>query len=141
MKKRRKYPDIYLGKESMESNTFVMLAKERQESDRKIIEAVGYMWLVYTVISWIMYVFMTEEYAAKLAALYVAVTLFMTVVGLIPRSKKFALLMLSALAFSIKMILSMPYIILVYGISGVPRHVRRHARHFVKVQRTRKKTL
>lgn len=125
----------------MESNTFVMLAKERQESDRKIIEAVGYMWLVYTVISWIMYVFMTEEYAAKLAALYVAVTLFMTVVGLIPRSKKFALLILSALAFSIKMILSMPYIILVYGISGVPRHVRRHARHFVKVQRTRKKTL
>lgn len=124
----------------MENSIFIMLAKERQESDRKIAESAGYLWLVYTVISWIMFAFATGEQAGELVAAYIAVTAFMATVALMPLSRRIALLILSALIFSIRMVLSMPFIILVYGISGVPKHIRRHARHFIQVQRTRKRT-
>lgn len=111
--------------------------KERIESDCRILDGISFLWLLCGILS-IMIGILLPGLTPQTIVFFYGITLLDLILFGIPVIRHYMLLVVSALIFSAKLLLSLPFIILIYGVSNVPKHVRRHVRHFLRVQRTRK---
>lgn len=114
------------------------LIKQREAEDKKIVSIMTALWVAYTAISWVFTIFLVQAAGERVIYQWIVLSIGALIVSSVPILKKTALLILATLKFSLQLMLSLPWIIIIYGLSEVPKHAKKHVRHFLKVQRTRK---
>ena len=114
------------------------LRRQREAEDKKIVGAMTALWGAYSILSWVLTIFLVQSAGEKVIIVWLAITIGALIVSMVPVLNKTALLILATLKFSLQLVGSLPWIIAIYGLSEVPKHTKKHVRHFVNMQRTRK---